>query len=92
MDGIRADAIGGHPDIPLLSERTRLVLARRALARGDRPAAEGLAIRDFVSRDAEDTVQVIFVAPPEGGRCGDALGDEEEEESADLALRGALRV
>lgn len=75
VDGVEADAIGGHGDLPFLSEQARLATVRGALAEDDRSAAEAAVDRGILSVPEGDAILVTFVAPPDWERFGPALWD-----------------
>lgn len=75
VEGIEADAIGTHGDLPFLTEEARLAAARAAMAGGDRESAERAAERDVVS-PVEEQRLLTFRSPPDWDRFGSNLWDQ----------------
>jgi len=75
VDGIEADALGSHPDLPFLTEEARLAAARAAMADGDRELAERAVGRGVVAPTEGDVTLVRFVAPPDWDGLGAAVWD-----------------
>lgn len=76
VGGVEADALGERPDLPFLTEGSRLAAAKRALSDGDRDAAEAIVERDVIAPSGEGQIVVTFVAPPDWDRFGEALWHE----------------
>lgn len=76
VDGIGADALGDHPDLPFLTEAARLAAARAAMTDGDRELAERAVGRGVVSPTEGQTIMVRFVAPPDWDGLGAAVWNE----------------
>lgn len=77
VDGIEADALGPHHDLPFLTEEARLAAAGDALAEDDRGLAESIAARGVVRLADELHTLTVFVSPPDWDRFSAALWDEE---------------
>lgn len=92
VDGIEADASGEHSDLPLLSEKTRRNLVKRALKQDDRETAEKIAARSFVQRVSEGSVIVHFVAPPDWEKFGEAIWSRETGETHAVFRTSTLLV
>lgn len=75
VDGIEADAIGTHVDLPFLTEEARLAAARAAMAGGDQESAERVAERDVVS-PVEKQRLLTFRSPPDWDTFGANLWDQ----------------
>jgi len=75
VDGIEADALGTHADLPFLTEEARLAAARAAMAGGDRERAKRAAGRGVVAPTEGDVTLVRFVAPPDWDGLGAAVWD-----------------
>lgn len=76
VDGVGADALGSHPDLPFLTEEARLAAARAAMADVDRELAEQAVGRGVVSPTEGQTILVQFVSPPDWDGLGAAVWDE----------------